>query len=375
MTYLKDLHDASFRGLPFHIMEPPETEVGRRTAEHEYAGRDEPYSEDMGRAQRSYTITGAVNGNDYISKINALQDAFEEEGAGLLIHPYYGELYVTGKARIKIESRFASFVFSCKEAGHSETPTRTLDTQQAITDKSIAAETAAIESFSGVFDVSGPAFIQQESAAHLIEQLEQSVSNATELADTIAANIRQPADLAASVFAQLSSLKSAANSPLSTLEGYSSTSQSSGSVVAINTESATPSRAKITANNQATDQLIEQALAINSATLLPEIDFEHQAQAESSAKTVTSMLEQAVMSADDQSYRAITDLKIAVQQDIQTRKPALPQFQTVSLPTSTPALVAAYRYTGSADNEQQIIDRNNITHPGFVRGEIEVINA
>ena len=75
--WVDSLRSASFRGVAFHVVEAPEIEIGRRTADHEYAGREEPYSEDMGRKQRLYTLEGAVYGNDFIAQANKLQDAFE----------------------------------------------------------------------------------------------------------------------------------------------------------------------------------------------------------------------------------------------------------------------------------------------------------
>ena len=71
--WLSKLNPASFRGVPFYLLEEPTAAVGRRRANHEYAGREKPYSEDMGRKQRVYTIVGGVDGNDFIEKADRLR--------------------------------------------------------------------------------------------------------------------------------------------------------------------------------------------------------------------------------------------------------------------------------------------------------------
>lgn len=194
--WLNKLLPASFRGLQFHLIKSPETEVGRRTADHEYAGRDEPYSEDTGRKQRVYTVPGGVDGADFIQKAHALQDAFETEGPGLLVHPHHGELYVTVSARIRFEGRFASFVLTCKEAGHNDQPVKSIDSRQAITDKAIAAEAVAIQSFNAGFDVKGPAFISTAAVDQIASVLDSISAGVAGSSGEVSGLIRQPLDLA-----------------------------------------------------------------------------------------------------------------------------------------------------------------------------------
>ncbi|WP_432473340.1 DNA circularization protein [Amphritea sp. HPY] len=370
--WLNKLLPASFRGLQFHLIEIPETEVGRRTADHEYAGRDDPYSEDTGRKQRVYTVPGGVDGADFLQKAHALQDAFEAEGPGLLIHPYYGELYVTVQARIRFEGRFASFILTCKESGHNDHPVKSIDSRQAITDKAIAAEAAAIQSFNAGFDVKGPAFIGTAAVDQIAGVLDSISTGAAGSSGEVSGLIRQPLDLAKKVFGSVSSISQVATKPMDSLRAYESliTDNPVKSV-----SGATPSQILISKNQAASALVFQQAAAIESAKTLVDVDFEHQAEAEQAATAAYEMLEQVSWQSDDAGFRTLSDLRVAVQQDMQLRMPELPKLQQVSLAQTTPSLVASYKYTGSADNEQQLITRNSVRHPGFVQGEIEVINV
>ena len=84
------LREASFKGAAFHV-EETSGQFGRRTVLHEYPFRDLPYGEDLGRAARRFDMTAFfINVDEY----QAFIDACESEGAGTLIHPFFGKAYV-----------------------------------------------------------------------------------------------------------------------------------------------------------------------------------------------------------------------------------------------------------------------------------------
>ncbi len=366
-NWVEKIRSASFRGVTFHVVESPEIEVGRRTADHEYAGREEPYSEDMGRKQRSYTIEGAVYGNDFIAQANRLQDAFEAYGAGLLIHPHYGELYVTCEARIKYEGRYASFSATFKEAGHNDNPGNRIDTGHRITDAAIFTQASAISDFVDKFDLSGPAFITEASLSDFttaFESIGGLVGDFTNL-------IHQPKSLGERLFSSVGSLKSGQSSQISAISSIGSLVKTLSAEPSL----VTPSQQKIESNKQALQLLVNQAAVTSMATALIDINFTNQAEAKTTSEQVASHIDEVSWTSSDHSFQALTDLRINVQQDMQYRLPKLPDVTLVSLPQTTPALVIAYRHTGTIDTEQQLIERNNILRPGFVSGEVEIINV
>ena len=132
MTWRDELQPASFRGVPF-VVETTGAQFGRRTALHEYPQRDKPYSEDLGRLARKFTITGFVLEPDYFQKRDRLLNAIETAGPGELVHPFLGTMQVTLERSNLNESTgqggMATFTLSFIEAGEIVFPSTSIDTK------------------------------------------------------------------------------------------------------------------------------------------------------------------------------------------------------------------------------------------------------
>ena len=126
MSWRDYLRPASFRGASFYVRSS-DTQVGRRTKLHEYAGKDTPWLQDLGRAADKFTLEGYViqNGDNdfnYMKERDALIKALTEKGPGTLIHPYYGELKVGLESPASISESFneggmATFKMSFVQSG------------------------------------------------------------------------------------------------------------------------------------------------------------------------------------------------------------------------------------------------------------------
>jgi prophage DNA circulation protein len=94
MTAIRDLHtpwrdkyrQAQFRSVPFFV-ETGGRGGGRRVALHQYPKRNVPYAEDMGRTANRYLVQGYLIGPDYLDAKDALIDALEADGPGMLRLP------------------------------------------------------------------------------------------------------------------------------------------------------------------------------------------------------------------------------------------------------------------------------------------------
>ena len=78
---------ASFRGETFHV-EIGAQAGGLRVALHEYAKRNEPYAEDMGRKARRFHVSGYLIGPRYLDAKNRLIIALDKNGPGTLKMPF-----------------------------------------------------------------------------------------------------------------------------------------------------------------------------------------------------------------------------------------------------------------------------------------------
>lgn len=91
---IRDIHNpwrdsyrvASFRDATFHTETDSRTS-GRRRVDHLYPKRNIPYSEDMGRAAKQFTIRGYLIGPNYLDLKDRLIAALEEDGPGTLCVP------------------------------------------------------------------------------------------------------------------------------------------------------------------------------------------------------------------------------------------------------------------------------------------------
>ncbi|WP_209516277.1 DNA circularization N-terminal domain-containing protein [Sphingomonas sp. BE137] len=91
---------ASFRGVPF-VVTNDEIGGGRRQVVHQYPGRDDPWTEDMGREARRFRFRGFIldgsirfAGGPVQLQRSLLIAALERSGAGMLTHPTLGILQV-----------------------------------------------------------------------------------------------------------------------------------------------------------------------------------------------------------------------------------------------------------------------------------------
>jgi hypothetical protein len=175
MAWRDRLMPASFRGVPFGVREESGT-FGRRVETHEYPGRDQPYTEDLGRTSRRYTLQAYLVGDDYFDQRDALITAVDTPGPGTLVHPFYGEMVICIDGEVRIShsgdaGRMCSIEFSFVEAGELAFPTSGLATEQKLISSSSELDDAIGGAF-GDFSLSGlPDFVQNGVIADAAEML------------------------------------------------------------------------------------------------------------------------------------------------------------------------------------------------------------
>jgi prophage DNA circulation protein len=142
------LQPASYNGVQFHV-DVGARASGRRIALHEFPKKDKPYSEDMGRKARRFTIAAYVIGPDFEDQRDALIEQFEAEGNGRLVLPTSTDeklVVVDGYSVTERRERggYAEFAINFVEAGEDISNVNMVDTQSAVTgavDKAVAGPT------------------------------------------------------------------------------------------------------------------------------------------------------------------------------------------------------------------------------------------
>lgn len=162
------LSPASFRGEGFKI-QTSDLSSGRRTVEHSFPGKDNPFYEDLGRGIRGFRIEGIVIGDDYFDKRDSLLSACEKEGPGELSHPYFGLRRVVCRS-VEIredtrEGRFARISMTFSETRAPVFPISESSVIDSVEDASGGVEVAIKASFVEKYTVSGlPEFVKNDAS-------------------------------------------------------------------------------------------------------------------------------------------------------------------------------------------------------------------
>ena len=387
MTWKEKYQPGKFRDAEF-VTESSGRSGGRRLAKHEYPLRDLPYIEDMGRKARQFTLSLFVLGAGYMEKRDLLVKAFEENGSGTLIHPYYGSMTVAVESyRVRETTREggrAQFDVTFIEAGENTFPSASSDTAAAVKTKSDSALTAIKDRFKDTFSVDKkPEFIATAASnivSDISDLLSQKVTafpaqpdnmsaflpDLNSLSSNASALVRTPANLASSTVSLFQNVAGLYQKPANALNVYRKF-YDYGSTLP-NVPSSTVIREQQTANQTALTNLVEQTALIESARAASDIEFASFDEAIAVRDELDDALDEQMLVADDNTYRALNDMRVAMIHDISTRSADLAKTVNFTPKATLPALVVAHHLYGDATQENTIIDRNPIRHPGFITG-------
>lgn len=385
MTRSKQLRPASFRGVPFSV-DAGGVEVGRRVQVHEYPQRDKPYVEDLGRATRAFTVRALIVGDDYIQRANKLLEALEQPGAGLLVHPWLGQMQATlsRPARAEFDRQrlgVATLDLEFVESGDLAFPSVQASTQAATRLSADAVVKASVAQASRRFNVVGVSdFVQAAAESHLqglsgslaaalpdlpalgdVRKFAQAAGEWVEL-------VRNPAALAASIAEALSVadyIQRAADLR-AVLGGLLVLARSNPLASPPAPSVSTLSRLQAWRNQVAVNGLARQvvlAQAIGASSLVP---AEVHDDVISLRNQIVAAIDEETLAASDESYQALVAARLAVWRDLTDRARGAGRLRTVRPPVPVPALVLSHRLYASAGRADEIVARNRVRHPGFV---------
>jgi prophage DNA circulation protein len=174
MSWRDSLRPASWRGIPF-LVDSADYSTGRRYKNHEYPQRDKPYIEDLGQETGVRKIQGRIcahptNNNDPWPNRDALIQAIRNTpGKGTLVHPYYGDLlghvvHIEIKESGTQAGGWVDFDLTFIEAGEVDfRAIAVLDTKGIAQDSAKRSYDAAVQDFSGQYEVAGfQAFVLED---------------------------------------------------------------------------------------------------------------------------------------------------------------------------------------------------------------------
>lgn len=380
---------ASFRGIGFSI-ETADTSGGRRSVTHEYPNRDRPFVEDLGRRAREFQVEGFIVGEDYDRQRDALVEACEEEGPGTLVHPYRGTLQVvctgiTTREQVS-EQRVVRVSMQFIEAGQARFPRATGDRLSRL-DTAAQATTGASESvLEAGFSLTGlPEFVRQDALGTLsdaansvrdaLDRVGQVSSEAVSAIDFVSGNagtlVDAPGDMATAITSMLNDVTGSltrARDALDVAEGMRSFYDEAKAVPEL-----TPTRRQQADNRAAQVAHVKVAALAAGVRAAGRVDWPSRQRAEERRSRLLDWIEDTQRETDDpQLYIELQGLRARLAESVPRPDERLPNIETVTLAATMPSLVLAHRLYGDAGRADGIVARNEIRHPGFVPGGVEL---
>ena len=387
----RELVAGSFRGVVFRTV-GGEVRVGRRNAVTEFPGRDDPFTQDIGRRGRRYPVEAYVIGANYLAERDLVIKAFETKGPGELIHPRYGvrQVALEGEATIKEtldKGGMAVITVTFVEHGANTFPSAVGNTISKVEATTNAADDATQEAFAEEFSVAGPSVLAEQAIKGLstkvagilktaqqvtsVDGLTGIVGQVGGLSGNLSALIRTPVALVQGLRSIYATLVQDVARPLTAF--YELQWVFSSNLRTAVTAMPGSTRARSLVNNMASADLQRRLALSNQARVL--------AVAIADTDTVTTSdqatgLRDALVRQIDTELEdydppmevadALVQMRAAVVRDVAARAEFLMQRSTYTPKTVLPALVLAHRIYQDATRADELVDRNDVRNPAFI---------
>ena len=389
MGWRDTLLPPSFRGIAFDVSEDS-LEGGIRGTTHVYPQRDQHYREPMGRKPRGVRVTGTVSGDDYLEQLERLIGALEDGRPGELVHPWFGSLIVdvldftVSHASEALGIASVEMVF--EESGQRLFPATDATGPDAIDLTADIVDTSAEADAISVTDITGrPAWVAQQAADRVhwlagivrdnaVWPVRTALSDALALSTGLDDIQAESEALAGDVVSQAQAVRALAEnigdlSPLartiSQLPRPASSSAATGDAIAA--DAATEGAARLWRRTF----IAAHARAAVSAT------WRTYEEAVAARDLLAQFIDEelAAVPLDGDVFDALSELRSAASSDLTERAAKLPRQRIVEIQGETPAVVLAWRYYRDAGRLDELVDRNDIPHPGFVSGSLGVLTS
>lgn len=387
MGWREELRPASFRGVPFQVLDST-FEGGRRHAVHEYPQRDNPFVEDLGRMAESFRLEAFILGDDYMARRNALARVCRTRGTtrglpgGELVHPYLGSMQVVCEGfRIRetfAEGRMARVSLRFREAGAEARPLSGNSSASRADAQSSALNGLSAAQIARVLKTAGHAQEVRDSTAGVLRDLGGIMEavdltgaardvaafrdRATSLINDAAVLATAPASLAAAVWDAADAILVAAGNAAEGLFAYEALFGIDNSI-----GGGSSTVEKSSDGNKLATVAIVQAAAIGGAMRAAvRADFDSLPESEAARDRLLARIDILAETADDDTYQALRDLQATASEGIPKPGRQLAELEEVVLAETIPSLVLAWDLYGDASRESEIVARNNVPRPGFL---------
>ncbi len=377
--------------LELEVLEQ-ERSIGKRSQTHTYPYVDLPYTEEIGRAPRTYRLDAIVLGDDYDVETDRILETLERRGR-LRLRLWTGEpvwvlLQNAGVAERSSEQGFAIIAINLVEAGQASNPTSSIAGRSRI-DRALASVlTAATSAFPAVASNVATIASLGDRMLDLAGQLSGELSQAMDTIDENAGGATDAATALSDFDSRLGSLATDAfGMAISVSDLFDELSQIPGDafgkfeafrhLVGWGEEQPPVSTATFTgqlaADNQAAlGDLVARLAAAHLAVVTTRMQFESAQEAAEHRQDLADVLDAVMLRAADagdiEVYNELRTAKAIAVSDLDSRAARLPVRVDLVLGQDLPSIVLAWRLYADPTRGPELARRNQIRHPAFVPG-------
>jgi prophage DNA circulation protein len=388
----RKLRQASFKGVEFFYQDST-IDGGRKTITHEYPDTNTRYVEDLGKLEKSFSITAMVDNNVNYSSRDALIDVLEQEGVGVLIHPEYGTNNVALKG-YSVSNNInnlgvTTFNMTFEVAEQNRFPQTTkgnkgflANLKSSLFGTNEAAFDAAWESvinkkqqFDSAVDTTKQASreIQRVSATieGAVDGLSDYVTTLNELVDDATELVQTPSDLSTKLSLMFSNLEVAYNKTedvfdvASELFGFDQTDR--------NSSGSSTQQTQIKNNQDQINNFINagaMATAYNAAASIAFTNFDQVNEVNTKLEDGFAVLPSNL---DKDVYKSLLEMRIQTNEILTNLAISLPRVSTYS--TRKVSLnVLTYNLYGSLDKKNDVKMLNDFLDTSRIEGEIKILS-
>lgn len=401
----KQLQPASFKGVPFEVLSDSST-FGRRIQVHDFVQRDKPFCEDLGRVTRRFSVNAFFGGDDCLDKRDAFLAAVDEGATGELVLPTWGAMQATAMPGSVDNSRedggvvWVSLEFV--ESGDKGYPVATPATDAQLSD---SAGSVLDEGGNWFADAMSAVDAARVNIATATGSVQAAYGLVTGTIGTVTRTVASAADLVNMVLnapaSFVQALRGGVGSVRSSLQGIDPQAALSNLRGALRGTSAmgsvNPAGGKDTvATVMAVNELVRHAqlsIALEAAAQLPpdvqvplmpatpsiwqqasqpvqRTEVLYQADVLAARAALEAALWEALQGGGGRPpmamLNALQDARTKARRHLAAVASSAVPLITVTPPAVQPALVLAYRQWGDATRAAEIVQRNQVPHPGFV---------
>lgn len=386
----------SFRFVPFFVRSS-DFSSGTRVGVHEFANRDLPYHEHLGRRQRVYRVEAVVLGDDYLEQRDRLIAALErgpagnERVGGLLVHPHFGRLTAVCSSFSVRESAneggAAFFDLEFLETyrdGALTQSTRTRGAGEADSIGAQAGDAIAAEVEEDLLATGVPESVREGAAGALrklggileplrvfendrqeVAAFQRDVQDLIGRASTLAT---LPAELVSTTRGVIDGILGAAANARLALFAYETMFGFEPDLEAGSSQTA----AQADANAGRVQRLTRQLAVSGAVRAAARVSWSFRDEAFDTRDRILAEIDALEETSLDDSIDALEELRRVLVETVPPAEEELPELRTITLPRAEPALVLAYRLFANPELDAEIAVRNRVQHPGFVPAGVEL---